>query len=640
MVYAASISAWIAISVVGRWLLALAGMRQFSLFGGCFVFGYGTFGLGILLSLRYFEDGKRMPIVLSIVIAVACLLAYVRRSKRQTPSSFGRGFLGLASAKLKTCDIFGSNAIVSAIVLPWVACAALVYLPIGEYAGTPSFNLPEIFDLPKHLFAQRALFQSTQWPVGNPFFYGQPFAYNLLFYGPAAFVAKLFDNPLANFQTFPVFALAVAVSLPLTVLDIVCICCRSSVARISAALISTWVGGFTPLFVHMVPTVGYALLAEGFIHDILWVDETFLSVIFVPQHILAVLCALVSMTAIATVRDTKRDWPRVLISAAMTSAGALSSLILMPHLIASYCLGLVLLLVLAYRERGDDFFGLHLCGWIVLGSLPAVVLLPFALEAKAWSGGLGPFFALPAHWTQWPYLLGCFGLIIPLAGASVVALTTNLRQLRTGSASHHLANLIILSLVGAAAYLFLSYPDVGIKSGLWLRIVLVAVASVGLQILLSKIESRRFKRIAKYGVFAVFMAIAAINAPLIMYFVNSPPRPLDKNLILLISFVRTLPLQARLVLLTPDQRMAAMLGRNVDFDFSPIRADAYLPPEGRGVAKQFWDGLAQKNPDSWRELEGRYDYAIVIAPSLATQFPHDHAPIAQYGAYSVYRLGG
>ncbi len=628
MIYLASIAAWIAISLLGRGLLALAGMSQFSLFGGCFVLGYSTLGLALLASLRFLGGGESTAILLAAVGAIASLLACLRHFKDGWRNFLGRACFGAASPSLY------------AIVLPWIACVCLVYWPIGEYAGAPTLNLPDIFDLPKHLFAERALFEATGWPVSNPFFYGEPFAYNFLFYCPPAAIAKLFGNPLAVFQTFPVFAVAVAAALPLTVLDIVCLACGSSVARIGAALLSTWTGGFTPIFVHTVPAIGFALHAEGIVRDQLWVDETFLSAIYVPQHIFAVLCALMSMGAIATVRDLRTDWARILISATTTSAGALSSLILLPHLIVSYALGIGVLLILAGQERKSDLFGTQLLAWAALCSVPAIVVLPFALEAMAWSSGVGPLLAAPAHLTQWPYLVGCFGLTIPLACVGAATLGTNLRRLRIGSALHQLANSIILSLVGATAYLFLGYPDAGLKSGLWLRIVLVVAASVGLQSLFDKIPLPH-RRLAKYGLVAIFLAIAAINTPAIAFYVRSAWQPLDASVSLLISFVRALPSQARFVLLPPEQQLAAMLGQNVDFDFFPLRADAYLPPASRARAREFWDGLAKQSPDAWRELERRYDYAIVIAPSpAAARFSDDRGALARYGPYSIYRLAG
>ena len=178
-----------------------------------FVLGYATLGLALLASLRFFGGGESTADTLG------------RRWRRRFPARLLASLLQGWMAKFRCRGCFGAaSPSLYAIVLPWIA----LRLP-GLFAhrricrSTDSFNLPDIFDLPEaSSFAERALFRGHGLAgLQSGFFYGEPFAYNFLFYCPPAAIAKLFGNPLAVFQTFPVFAVAVAAALPLTVLDIV-----------------------------------------------------------------------------------------------------------------------------------------------------------------------------------------------------------------------------------------------------------------------------------------------------------------------------------------------------------------------------------------------------------------------------------
>jgi hypothetical protein len=638
----AGLFVWIGCAFLGRWLLGLAGIRTMTLFGGAFVFGYGICGLILQLSLRFIGNHAWAKLVLLLcILAIAGAVGFARRGNRLAGVQAVRPVFASLSQRLNP-RLIGVDAISYGLILPWVICVALVYLPVGHFTDTPDYNLPEIFDLPKQLFAQNAAFHATQWPVPNPFYRGESFAYNLLFYLPMAGAAKIAGSELANFQTFSIATIAVAVALPLTLIDFVRAVSSARWAAVNAAILATWAGGLTPLFVKTVPAFGFALFLEKFLQDQVWIDETFLSAIFVPQHIFAVLCALVSTLALVSLREARADWRFILVAGFATLAGALSSLILLPLVVASFALNVGLLFCLRLGRHG---FALWREAWpiqsIAAALLPVLTLVPFVLEARSWSSDIGSFLVMPGHPAQWLYVLAALGLLAPMSVVGLIAFLGNRVDSRVGSPMHGLAGVFIVVGVGLGALLFAGYPDAGIKSGLWIRLVLVITAVIGLEFVFSLIGSNAVRRIAATGCIVIYTALAGVNLPLVVYYVQSAYRPLDRGVAALIAEVRNLTPSARLVIVPSDQVLAAMIGRTVDFDVLPQRSDGYLPPASREIVKTFWSGLAANDPAAWQKFVSRYDYAIVARGSFAdSRLASELAPIASDSTYLVYRLAG
>ena len=630
----------IACAVIGRWLLWLAGIRAMSLFGGAFVFGYGLCGLILLLSVRFLGSYVRPELVLlGCLPAIACASTFARRGDHAADSQRGRP-AGLNWFQFATCKHDRADVLAYGLLLPWILCVGLVYFGVGRFVDTPYCNFPDIFDLPKQLLAQNAAFHAAQWPAPNPFYGGEPFTYNLLFYFPMAVASKLAGSELANFQTFSIAAFAMAAALPLTLIDVVRTVTTWRWAPVSTAVLATWAGGLTPLFVTTIPALGWALYREEYLQDKIWIDETFLSAIYVPQHIFAVLCALVSMLALALVEDVRADWKSILVAGSITAAGALASLILLPLMIASYGLNVGLLVWLRTRRHG-------LARWreamptrsMLAAVLPVLLLLPFVLEARNWSSDIESFLVVPRHPVQWLYVLAALGLVVPMSLPAMVVFVRSRTGDDPAGQMHRLVGVFVLAAVGFGALLFAGYPEAGIKSGLWVRLVLVVPAAAGLELFTAAISSRAIRTVAVAAFTITCVSLAAINLPLIDYYVRSAFRPLDPGIVHLIADVRHLDPSARLVLLPSDQVIAAMMGRRVDFNFFPLRNDGYLPPESRDGARAFWNGLEANDLPAWRKLDQRYDYAIVARGSFADRhLAADFALIADDGAYLVYRI--
>ena len=641
MIFILSVAVFAGCAMFGRSLLSICGVSNLSIMGGSLVLGYGILGLSLLLSLKYLGD----PMIGALIFA-GLLGAMTARKFYSSRIIDGKtevrdaAYVGTRSQLSSGNFVLKSvEGLIVAILVSWVVAIVLTYIPLGWLASDPKYQLPEISDLPKHLFTVLSLYETKDWPPPNPFFSNEIFAYNFLFYFPPAFIAKLVGNPLSNFQTFPLALIAIAIALPMTVLDIVRSITPSKLVHVASVLLATWVGGLTPLWLENKPSIGFFLYTEKLLTSHIWVDELFQSLIYVPQHVFAVLCGLISMFLLVNIRFASDDYKRIILAGIATVIGAISSLILLPHLVISFAIGLTFVFFLQWRTSGHDTLQVVFRPPIIISLLlPLFLILPFVTETLKWSGGTD-LTTLPEISTQWFYVLSAIGIVVPLAiiglvGAFHGEVASNIESqgIRT------LAGMSAVVLVGLIGLLFGGYPDAGLKSGLWVRIALVPLASVGLLILISKIGHERIKVIGILIVAALFFGTAILNYPTTKYFIQSAWQPVDPGIKLFVSYIRSLPEHSRIVLFSTDQVLVALSGRQMDFDFSPIRIDAYMPPEGRLHAKRFWDGFMQYDSEIWAELDQSYDYLIAPVGSpadghLATRI----AASTSIGGYSVYK---
>ena len=636
LAFAAGIGFIAGCALFGRSILAYAGIATRSWMGIGFVAGYAVFGLMLLVSLRYLGN----PTV-GVVMAAVAMGALWMHARRAGPHDSG---VGGPDAIIHTSRIMWREMLwggaVYLVLASWVIAVALTYLPMGWLAGDLPYQLPDIFDLPKHLFAVTALAAAEQWPPPNPFFAGEDFAYNFLFYFPSAIVAALSGNQLAHFVTFPLSVIAVAIALPMTILDIVRSITPSRLIHLGSVLLATWVGGLTPLWLQTEPAIGFFLYTEKLITSQLWVDELFQSVVFVPQHVFAVLCGVAAMFVLMHSRSVCVDYKCVFVAGVVTLAGGLASLILLPHLLVSFVLGVILIFLLPRPVLSDgrvNAGGRLLI--LILWSLPAVLLLPFFNDIAQWSDGIGPVSTLPVVSRQWFYVMSAFGVVVPLSIIGMLPLCKGI----SGSgdnlhAQRLLLGMALLGLVGLLGMLFGAYPDAGIKSGLWSRVAIVPLAAAGLMLLLKAYGRPPARAGVLTAIAASFAAIIILNSPTAKYFIVSAWRPMDEQIRNLVHYVRALPVDSRIALLSPEQVLVALNGRLMDFDFSPLRADLYMPEAGRPRAQRFWNGIKQDDPEVMAGAGRRYDYLIARADTpLAARLAQHFTATVQIAGYVVYK---
>ena len=245
----------------------------------------------------------------------------------------------------------------------------------------------------------------------------------------------------------------------------------------------------------------------------------------------------------------------------------------LPHLIVSYAPGIGVLV--DPRRPGERQERLVRDAFARLGRLVQRAgdcsVLPFALEAMAWSSGVGPLLAaLPAHPTQWPYLVGCSASRSMLAGVGAATLGTNL-----ATAAYRLGLFISSQICdhsltggGDSFHLFLRLSGRGDQIGplAAASVLVVAKASVGLQFLFDKIplSHRRARQIRPRRDIPRHRRHQRAGDRFLRALGVAAARRRDVSLLDL-SLVRALPSQARFVLLPPDQQLAAMLGRKCRF---------------------------------------------------------------------------
>ena len=372
-----------------------------------------------------------------------------------------------------------------------------------------------------------------------------------------------------------------------------------------------------PLWLSSKPSIGYALYHEKFLTRQIWVDELFTSVIYVPQHVFAVLCGLLGVFLLVVSHTKTEDVNfacRLFAAGMLMVAGALSSLILLPHLVVSYTASAIVALFLRWRANGQNAL------WaarspLAIGAflLPFVFLFPFLSEILKWSEGTGTLLSSPEFTGQWLYVFAAVGLVAPLAmiGIGIVQLRTKAGMCYIDSPGKYgFFGIWVLAMVGLLGLLFGGYPDAGLKSGLCLRIALIPLAGIGILFLIDKIEPNPQKRILTTAIATLFLGIVALNLPTAIYFTRSAWVPLDSGIKSFVVYVRTLPEQSRIALFSSEQDLVALTGRQIDFDFSPIRQDSYMPKGERLRADTFWNGMKKRDPGKIEELNRRYDYLI------------------------------
>ncbi len=635
---------FVLIAWFGRSLRSSLGIRRLSLFGSDFVVGYAALTAAMLVCLRL-GAGVGFAAGLCVALFLWAFGSGVRRRVRDGDrSSIGPAVRRELSALINPIGRGSGRGSVAWVesfaIASWVAAIAITLLPIQVDAAYPWYRLPDLYDLPKHLFAMRSGYGALAWPLSNPFFHGEDFAYNFGFYLPLSSIARVSGEPLATLQTFALGVVMLAFSVPLVLRDLIRTISASRGVQLAGVLLVTWVGGWTPLWLGNADHLGASLhSSSNLIQSLVWGEEVFVYVIFVPQHVFAALCVVLSVFFLSgRIGKAGDSPPRRLIAAGITMvAGSLSSLLVLPYLVVSFTLigG-----VMIFKARTPLDSRGTMAGRAVALLAPLVVLAPFVLDAKRWSEGAVGMPAAPDLTLQWFYIFASIGVCVPVA---VLAWLPSGN--RTSGGAKHAPLTMGLSLVAAMAFIVMLFggqmPDVAMKAVLVFRICLVPLACIGLLRLQAwrhkRNGSSHFTAIAS----AVFGAMIVINLPTVLFFTRSGwsvDEPANRSFV---QYVRHLPADARIVLFAPEQFQVALIGRPIDFDFSAYRPDSYLPPLARVRADAFWKGFSQGSPESIDAIVRRYDYAIAPRGSNAAArldpFFNDRRLV---GGYAIYRIAG
>lgn len=315
------------------------------------------------------------------------------------------------------------------------------------------------------------------------------------------------------------------------------------------------------MFVSGAPALGYLLNIEGWVGYQIWADEPFVSAILVPQHMFAASCVLATIWVFSQPASFAS---KVACGALVTSAAALCSLILLPHVSLLFAAvgGIYALAERPVRKSIPI---------VVLGGLAyAVVILPFLVEAMGWQQGTsGQIVAFPPLDQTIAVVAAAFGPVLLLG---MIGLGMLLRKDKRNP-------LVIawLSVVGLASILAvtLRYSEAPFKSTLLLRLLLPALAAVSLLHLWKVLP-----RPGRFGLMIGAVVIVVLNAPIVRSFVEASWHQLGPNDRSVIAALRQS--EPPIFLDGADQWIAALAVRSVMMDFRPYRLDAYLPPTEPG----------------------------------------------------------
>jgi hypothetical protein len=347
---------------------------------------------------------------------------------------------------------------------------------------------------------------------------------------------------------------------------------------------------------------------------------------------------------LAKIRFIKDDYKLIFLSGIATLSGALSSFILLPHLLVSFAIGISFAYFYRLRNIGFDAWKEVANPKIITTILmPFFLIFPFLIEVGKWFGGASIPATIPEFSIQWLYVLSSIGIVFPLSIIGFVR-TSNWGKgyCIVPQGNRILDNISAIVIVGLIGLCFGGYPDVGIKSGLWIRIALVPLASVGLLILLNKINYNSIKVLVISVFVMLFFGTAIINFPTVKYFIQSAWQPVDPGIKNFVRYIRSLPEHSRIALFPSTyatQALVSLTGRQIDFDFSSIRADSYMPPDGRRRARIWWDRFIQNNSKEWSELDDTYDYLISPVGSIANTFLEKRFYVSKvFAGHAVYKI--
>jgi hypothetical protein len=610
-------------SFFGYFILIKLNFKQVSLFGTGFILGYSLFAFLLLISLKIFGNYLIGAITF---ISILIILIKFTDIKKENIKIFS---LDIALGKNRA--VMNPFIFISLITyVLWVIMLIVTYMPLALQVLNTNLSFPDIFDLPKHIFAMNSLFDAKSWPSPSPFMKGESFIYNYLFYCPGVFLSKILGNQINNLTNFAILAIIFGASFPLFMLDITKIFGRSIGLTFGTIIFSTWAGGVVPLLTTNKPSLGFMLFLEKKISSLTWVEEPFTYLIFVPQHTLSVLCGLLSFLLILEYKD-KKDilYIRILLSGLLTIIAILSSFILIPHLIATYIISIALLIYydLLKNKYANKIIYSYKFYFSIL--LPTLLIIYFLFEISNFSSYNGNFLSLPKiSLIEWAYIILVIGLAIPFSIVGIIASKKDIdRNLFFGLIGIVLIAILLLSLG--------DYPDAGLKSGLWLRVTIIPFAAYGMSIFLKLFNKKQLLRYMIPLTLIIFVEV--INLPTALYFANSGWVNIDTNILNFINHVREIPHNKTILMLSSDQKLISMMGHKVDFNFIPLRDDSYMTKDGILKTKEFWDKIYNNNQYTWTGVFNNYDYLIIHKNDL-NKYELSNFDHSEFGTYIIYNL--
>jgi hypothetical protein len=494
-----------------------------------------------------------------------------------------------------------------------VTLMGVVY--VGLLLGlTDKVRLPEIFDLPKHLFAMYSA-GGGGWPGVNPYYPDAPFAYNLLFYQPWAIVAKLSGGGVANITCFAFATLWMGAVLLGVLRRVAIIWGMGEGGQAATVFFASVAGGLGAWVAAGDAPEGYILAAQG--KAAFWVDDPFTSLVYVPQHVFAVSAIAAAVLLLFDGKSRSR-WVGV---ALCMSAAALASFILAPLVLGAT---LWLAFVYGFLSRRIDWRRATL-----FAALTLVVTVPWLWVVKHWAGpdeALKVGLFLAGNGSGWVVLSA--GVVVPLM---IAGLTTGI------AARNHIAVAWAGLIIGGVCFIaMIHFPDSAIKGALYLRLLAAPAAAAGLIGLVGLVNRLRPNALPLVIVLVIAPSLAA-GVFGIGLLLSSAVRYRPAPEAALIRELRRLPVAQRWLIYSPSQDLPSVLGRACYYDFR-AREDRYIPHAQRGGVAETYDSFRSEVPSS-AGITGfhAFDRVIVSRDVKTPSWWGRHAIEARaYGNYILY----
>jgi hypothetical protein len=474
---------------------------------------------------------------------------------------------------------------------------AAEFFPLWRDGGTVH-QLPEIFDLPKHISVLGACVRATRLPVENPWVPQADLAYATAFYGPFAGIAAALGSAGAILKVAATMPVVTTFLLLATVAAAGRRLGLSRLAILTSLLLASVIGGYIPVLAFPGRALGVTLATTARLGGLPWFEDPFTYFVYVPNHVFAATCILAAWIE-ATRSDLRMSG---MLRSGLLLAGALqASAALVPHAVFAA----VLLASLYWWGRQGRR---SLAGSTALLGVFSLASAPFALAALGWAQGaesvqLGFRFSLEGWMTQ---LLA----IGPFAGLLIMGI--GIGALWGGHWKSYLGLL-------APSLLFLwavPHMEISIKSAMVVRLLGVLAAALPIEWLLSQPASKT-RRVLVVGVILIFCHAAYFTSRAMIPLIQSAYEPWDAATASLVKTLQDLPWMSRVSIAPPNQELAALSGHNTWMDFSPLRRGAYLPAKQAEAVRGSLEDLNRLGlgscPDSIAEMRAARTPVLVAA---------------------------
>lgn len=443
----------------------------------------------------------------------------------------------------------------------FIFCIILVFFPMITFQSK-IYQLPVIFDLPKSLAALVAVSHSNTWPLLNPFFPEGDFAYNVFYFLPIGSIIGYLQNSKLNLALYGFLVIWTAWNT-LGVVELILNKYKLSEKEIACGLLlGTFFSSLIPLVVNSNYPIGYLV---GSVTKY-WIEDFFTIYIYIPQYVFGCACILASYY----VFYQNQHQQKLLNVIILCSAACLTSFF---YVFFIYAWVASILLISFYQE--DDLSIINF-RHIVLKFLFVFLLLtaPFLLQAKLWSGStkISTFANFNIYQSLiwiFPYILMAFFGLIKLKNIGNYGRIYILMMV-----------LCFLNLI------FVLDTDFGLKLLVLLKFILILPATLGI-ISIYQVVQKHIQMKILLSIYFLYFCLLSVF--LISSYVIGSYRHLSPDLAKILSEVKHIDFNKKILMLNSDQELAAMLARPVYMNFRLYREDAYLPFDQRSKIAQFFE---------------------------------------------------